>query len=410
MPVACEALVAALSQACSAADADAALAALAAALAEDEGACDDLSEPPLACAAAAASVEALLTHGAAATLRSVCAACSLLCVSLPGALSEEEDGGTAASERAAAAVCAAAAHLGEADEEALHDGSMADVPAAAALLASAGSAAARAALRAGAAQHILAAALRCAPQPSVCLMLWYLTQDGGADALLALPGLGEALRLALSAAEGDAALAQAAAGAFAHLSGGADAAERLQDAVLAASAALEAHADDAGVVRFLSGGLGKLGSAGCAAARTRGVCAALGAALAVHRSNAALRGGILGALVACADADAQARELLCAPEAAAPFQLEVRPSRIAGAGSGLYVAAGAAVAPGALLSIYPGEVWDAPPPPAVADGNEYLAATPRGGAADGSAAAVARATQAVRGGLARCIRVSCNAL
>jgi hypothetical protein len=76
--------------------------------------------------------------------------------------------------------------------------------------------------------------------------------------------------------------------------------------------------------------------------------------------------------------------------------LEVRPSRIEGAGAGLYVTSGA-VLPGALLSFYPGEVWDAPPhaPPDVAartEGNTYLAASPRGGAADGSAEAVARAT------------------
>jgi hypothetical protein len=405
MPPSTEELLGALSQA-DTAGTEAALCALAAALEEeqDEGGSDvvaALSDAPLACAAADACAAALLQHGQCLSAPAANAACMLLCISLPGALRDAE---SALSERAAAAACVAAACLRDTDADTLPD-----VTACVALLASAGTPAARAALRAGAAPHVVDALLRGGGggSTSACLALWYLTQGGGAEELQRIPQLGDALALALdaAAAEDDAEAAHAAAGAFAHLATGASTA-CLAAAAPAAARALATHATHAPTARFLAGGLGKLADAGAATARSPAACSALGAALAAHRADARVRPGLLGALVSCADAEAQALALLSqgsgGESAWPPFSLEERASRIEGAGAGLFVASGA-VLPGALLSFYPGEVWDAPPhaPPDVAArtaGNTYLAASPRGGAADGSAAAVARAAAACGSG------------
>lgn len=260
----------------------------------------------------------------------------------------------------------------------------------AALLASGGDAATRAVLRLRAASAAVASLLEdpAAQLSTPCLVLWYLTQDGAAAQLLALPGVAAGLSRALLAACGDEEdeLAAAAAGAAAHLVTAQPSA--LVPCVTAAAQLLACRPSSLPAARYLSG---LLGSAGPLSDAQPAALKALGAALQLWRQeaeHAALAASLLGAIVACAAPETQAGALAAADSAA--FGLAVSPSLIPGAGDGLFVVSGSAPC-GALLAIYPGEMH--PPGEAArlaAAGAQYVAAVAGGGCVDGDAAAVLR--------------------
>lgn len=380
-----DALVAQLERCADAAAASAHAAALVALLTQEEAA---------QCAAPADALQALsrvlVELGPQLSASGLADACTAVSVVLGDAVDEAPDR-DALCLTAARGVCVAV-RCGGAD-------SLSEAAGVVALLASLGTPALRDLLRADAAPFIVAAMAESSldSHRSACVALHYLTQDGAAAAIAAIPGAGAALGAALSAsAAGDSEDARAAAAALAHVAADSQCAALLAPAASAAVAALEAHAPDASCARLLAVGIAKLADAGAPDARTPAACAAVARALALHRGVRAIRVPLLAALVAASGAEEQAALLVNGSEAAQqPFALETRASGIAGAGAGLFVARGEAAA-GSVLALYPGEVWtDGEDPPAsVAAGNEYLAASPGGGFADGSAAAVARAAAA----------------
>ena len=256
-----------------------------------------------------------------------------------------------------------------------------------ALLASGGDAATRAVLRTGGAGAAVAALLEDDQLATPCLVLWYLTQDGGSAQLLSLPDLPAGLTRALIAAcEGDDNLAVAAAGAAAHLVAAQPA--MLAPCVPAAAHLLARRPSLLPVARYLGG---FLGSAGPHSTAQPAALEALGAALQLWRQDAEQgppAASLLGAIVACAAAETQARALAFSNQA--EFGLAVSPSLIPGAGDGLFVASGSAPC-GALLAIYPGEMHQ-PGKAALlaAAGAQYVAAVAGGGCVDGDDAAVSR--------------------
>ena len=331
----------------------------------------------------------LVDLGAQLDAEALAAACTGICFVLEAALDDADDA-VAVLQTASLGVCAACRCGAEK--------ALGQTASAVALLASVGTPATRDALRAEAAPHLVAAMLRGCLDSAACVALHYLTQDGAAPAIARLPDVDAALGAALAAAAEDEQgeeSARAAAAALAHVAADAKCAALLAPAAAGAVAALEAHAADAACVRWLAAAVAKLADAGAADARSPQARAAVAHALTLHRVVPPLRTLLLAALVAAAAAEEQAVELLLCSgtECSAPFSLETRQSGIAGAGAGLFVASGTVPA-GALVALYAGEVWAEAPPDSVASGNEYLAASPGGGFADGSPAALARAAEA----------------
>ena len=360
-------------------------------LLEDEGAEALLCQPAQAFATLGALSRVLVELGPQLDAAALCSACTAVSVVLQSAL--EAPDRAALLLAAARGVCVACRRGGK--------GALREAAAAVAQLASAGTPETRDALRAEAAPHIVTAMLGGGLDTVACVALHYLTQDGAAATIAQLPGIGAALAAALFMAavneeRGEDVVAITAA--LVHVAADSACAALLADAAAAVVAALQTHAANAACVRLLAAAVAKLADAGVADARSPAARAAVARALALHRSEPKLRAPLLAALVAAAAAEEQAAALLsvrrAAPEA---FALETRASGMEGAGAGLFVASGEAPA-GALVALYPGEVHspadDAPLPASVAAGNEYLAASPGGGFADGSAAAVARAAAA----------------
>lgn len=363
-------------------------AALAALVARDEAAEAWLCEPAHARDAVHTLSCVLVSHSAQLDTEALAGVCTTVSIALESALDGDAD--DAVLQAACRGVCAACRFSGR--------DALSAAAGLVALLASVGTPATRDMLRAEAAPHVVAAMCLdagVADNSAACVALHYLTQDGAALVVARLPGVGAALGAALSAAAEDeesGEAARAAAAALAHVAADAQCAALLAPAAAGAVVALETHAANAGCVRWLAAAVAKLADVGAAEARTPDACAAVARALALHRGVPALRAPLLAALVAAAAAEEQAATLLMSG-ATAPFALETRASGIAGAGSGLFVADGEVPA-GAVVALYPGEVWAHAPPASVAAGNEYLAASPGGGFADGSPAAVARAAAA----------------
>ncbi len=362
-------------------------AALAAFITQDEAAEAWLCEPAHARDAVHTLSRVLVEHGAQLGTDALAGACTAISVALESALDGDADDAVLQACRGVCAAC----RYGGTDALSATAGLVA-------LLASVGTPATRDMLRAEAAPHLVAAMCDNAgvAGSAACVALHYLTQDGAALVIARLPGVGAALGAALCAAAEDeesGEAARAAAAALAHVAADAQCAALLAPAAAGAVAALETHAANAGCVRWLAAAIAKLADAGAAEARTHDACAAVARALALHSGVPALRAPLLAALVAAAASEAHTSALLMNGAASSPFTLETRASGIAGAGSGLFVASGEVPA-GAVVALYPGEVWASAPPSSVAAGNEYLAASPGGGFADGSPAAVARAAAA----------------
>ena len=358
-------------------------------ISEDEAAEALLCEPEQARRTLGALSRVLVELGPQLDAAALACACSALSVVLDGALEEGAPDRDAVLLAAARGVCVACRLGGRS--------ALRETAAAVAQLASAGTADTRDVLRAEAAPHIVTAMLGGGLYTVACVALHYLTQDGAAGAIAALPGVGSALAAALwmpavNVERGDDVLAITAA--LVHVAADSACAAYLADAAGAAVVALETHAVDAACVRLLAAAVAKLADAGVADARSPAARAAVARVLALHRGEAKLRTPLLAALVAAAAAEEQAAALLSGRRAdLEAFTLETRASGISGAGAGLFVASEEAPA-GAVIALYAGEVWAEAPPASVTAGNEYLAASPGGGFADGSAAAVARAAAA----------------
>ena len=358
-------------------------------IAEDEAAEALLCEPEQARRALGALSRVLVELGPQLDAAALGSACCAVSVVLDGALDEEKPDRDALLLAAARGVCVACRRGGRS--------ALRETAAAVAQLASAGTPDTRDLLRAEAAPHIVTAMLGGGLYTVACVALHYLTQDGAAADIAALPAVGAALAAALwmpavSAARGED--VRAIASALVHVAADSECAAQLAEAAGAAVVALETHAADAACVRVLAAAIAKLADAGVADARSPAARAAVARTLALHRGEPKLRTPLLAALVAAAAAEEQAAALLSGRRAALEaFALETRASGIADAGAGLFVASEAAPA-GAVIALYPGEVWAGAPPASVAAGNEYLAASPGGGFADGSDAAVTRAAAA----------------
>ena len=362
--------------------------ALAKLTAEDEAAEALLSEPEQALRTLCALSRVLNELGPQLDAAALACACTAVSVVLDAALeaAPDRDAQLLATARG---VCVACRRGGR--------NALRETAAAVAQLASVGTPDTRDVLRAEAAPHIVTSMLGGGLHTVACVALHYLTQDGAAAAVAALPGVGAALAAALWMAAVNAKRGedvQAITAALVHVAADSECAAQLADAAGAAVVALKTHAADPACVRLLAAAVAKLADAGVADARSPAARAAAARALALHRGEPKLRKPLLAALVAAAAAEEQAASLLAGRRAALEaFTLETRASGIAGAGAGLFVASGEAPA-GAVVALYPGEVWAEAPPASVVADNEYLAALPGGGFADGSAAAVARAAAA----------------
>ena len=364
------------------------LSALATLIAEAEAAEALLCEPEQAGRTLGALSRVLVELGPQLDAAALACACTAVSVVLDRALEAAPDR-NAQLLATARGVCVACRRGGRS--------ALRETAAAVAQLASVGTADTRDVLRAEAAPHIVMSMLGGGLYTVACVALHYLTQDDAAATVAALPGVGAALAAALWMAAVNADRGEdvrAITAALVHVAADSECAAQLADAAGAAVVALETHAADAACVRLLAAAVAKLADAGVADARSPAARAAAARALALHRGEPKLRTPLLAALVAAAAAEVQAAALLDGRRAALEaFMLETRTSSIAGAGAGLFVASGEAPA-GAVIALYPGEVWAEAPPASVAAGNEYFAASPGGGFADGSAAAVARAAAA----------------